>query len=210
MISVKTFVEGPVDANNYLVIDEESNEAVLIDCSSAREEFISAIKSTGCKLKYILLTHGHFDHILGIDKFKKLFGVDIYVSQEDLNQMDFAPQMLAMFTGSFGQQISVPETKPVKDGDEFYIGKTLIKAISTPGHTKGGMCYLIDGKLFSGDTLFQGSVGRCDLLDGDLDAIIKSIKEKLFTMSDDTEVYTGHGGKTTLGFEKKYNEIINI
>jgi glyoxylase-like metal-dependent hydrolase (beta-lactamase superfamily II) len=210
MITVKTFVEGPVDANNYLLVDEESKEAVLIDCSSSREEFINAIKETNCKLKYILLTHGHFDHILGIEKFKETFNIDVYVSQDDLNQMDFAPQMLEMFMGSFGQKISIPETKPVKDSDEFKIGNYIIKAISTPGHTKGGMCYLVDNKLFSGDTLFQGSVGRCDLLDGDLDAIIKSVKEKLFILPDDIEVYTGHGGKTSIGFEKKYNEIIDI
>jgi glyoxylase-like metal-dependent hydrolase (beta-lactamase superfamily II) len=210
MISIKTFVEGPVDANNYLVIDNKSNEAVLIDCSSAREEFINEVKSTSCKLKYILLTHGHFDHILGINKFKELFNTEIYVSKDDINQMNYAPQMLAMFTGKASADVQIPNTNAVCDGDEFKIGDTKIKAISTPGHTKGGMCYLIDKKLFSGDTLFQRSVGRCDLLDGDLDAIIKSVKEKLFILPDDTEVYTGHGGKTTIGFEKKYNEILNL
>ena len=209
MLTVKTFVEGPVDANNYLLMDDESKEAVLIDCSSARPEFVNAVKDTGCKLKYILLTHGHFDHILGVEKFKEEFNVDVYVSQEDLNQISYAPQMLMMFGG--GTIAKAPEvTKTVKDGDEFSIGKHTIKALSTPGHTKGGMCYIVDNKLFSGDTLFQGSVGRCDLPEGDLDEIIKSIKEKLFTLPDEIEVYTGHGGKTTIGFEKKYNEIINL
>ena len=209
MLTVKTFVEGPVDANNYLLIDEESKEAVLIDCSSARSEFVNAVKDTGCKLKYILLTHGHFDHILGVEKFKEEFNVEAYASQDDFNQISYAPQMLMMFGG--GTITKAPEiTKTVKNGDEFKIGNYTIKAISTPGHTKGGMCYLICDKLFSGDTLFQGSVGRCDLPEGDLDEIIKSIKEKLFTLPDEIEVYTGHGGKTTIGFEKKYNEIINI
>ena len=209
MLTVKTFVEGPVDANNYLLIDEESKEGVLIDCSSARSEFVNAVKETGCKLKYILLTHGHFDHILGVEKFKEEFGVETYVSQDDLNQISYAPQMLMMFGGGTGAK--APEiTNFVKDGDEFKFGSYTIKAISTPGHTKGGMCYLVDNKLFSGDTLFQGSVGRCDLPDGDLDEIIKSIKEKLFTLPDDIEVYTGHGGKTTISFEKKYNEILSI
>ena len=209
MLTVKTFVEGPVDANNYLLIDEESNEGVLIDCSSSRAEFVDAVKNTGCTLKYILITHGHFDHILGVEKFKEEFKVEAYVSQDDLNQISYAPQMLMMFGG--GTIAKAPEiTKPVNDGDEFEIGKYTIKSISTPGHTKGGMCYLVDNKLFSGDTLFQGSVGRCDLPEGDLDEIIKSIKEKLFTLADEIEVYTGHGGKTTIGFEKKYNEILNI
>lgn len=209
MLTVKTFVEGPVDANNYLLIDEESKEAVLIDCSSSRIEFVNAVKSTGCTLKYILLTHGHFDHILGVENFRKEFNVEAYASRDDFNQISYAPQMLMMFGG--GTIAKAPEiTKTVKDGDEFKIGEYTIKAISTPGHTKGGMCYLTDNKLFSGDTLFQGSVGRCDLPEGDMDEIIKSIKEKLFILPDEIEVYTGHGGKTTIGFEKKYNEIMNL
>ena len=209
MLTVKAFTEGPVDANNYLLLDEASNEAVLIDCSSSRDEFAKEIKKTGCKLKYILLTHGHFDHILGVESFVKEFGAEAYISKDDLKQVEYAPQMLMMFGGN--NITKVPEIKNfVQDGDEFKIGQYTIKAISTPGHTKGGMCYFVDNKLFSGDTLFQGSVGRCDLPEGDLDEIIKSIKEKLFTLPDEIEVYTGHGGKTTIGFEKKYNEIINL
>lgn len=209
MLKIKTFVEGPIDANNYLIIDEKSNESALIDCSSDREEFISAVKKTGTKLKYIFLTHGHFDHILGVQTFKQEFNAIAYLSEKDLNQVNFAPQMLAMFGGGL-TKFETPVYNFINDGDEFKLGEYTIKAISTPGHTKGGMCYLIDGKLFSGDTLFQRSVGRCDLLDGNLDEIIKSVKEKLFTLPDDTEVFTGHGAKTTIGYEKKYNEILSL
>lgn len=209
MIDIKIFVEGPIDANNYLVIDKASNEAVLIDCSSARPEFIRAIKDSGVNLKYILLTHGHFDHLLGIDAFKQEFGVDTYVSEDDLTQVRLVPDMMQMFAGMV--PVEVPQISNfIKDGDELKIGETIIKAISTPGHTKGGMCYLIEDKLFSGDTLFQGSVGRCDLLDGNLKDIVKSIKEKLFALPDETVVYPGHGPKTTITYEKKYNEILNI
>ncbi len=206
---IKTFVEGPIDANNYLIIDENTNEAVLIDCSSSCTKFIDAVKSTGVNLKYILLTHGHFDHLLGIDKFKEVFNADVYVSEDDLNQVKLVPDMMQMFLGMVPETVS-QITHYIKDGDEFSIGDLKIKAVSTPGHTKGGMCYLVEDKLFSGDTLFFGSVGRCDLLDGDLNAISKSIKEKLFTLPDNVEVFPGHGGKTTIGYEKKYNEIINI
>jgi len=209
LIDIKVFVEGPIDANNYLITDIETREAVLIDCSSARPEFINAVKDADVKLKYILLTHGHFDHLLGTDEFKKVFGVDTYVSQDDMTQVQLVPQMMQMFAGMMPVKIQ-NINHFVKDGDEFFIGKTEIKAISTPGHTKGGMCYLIDNKLFSGDTLFQGSVGRCDLTEGSYDDIVKSIKEKLFVLPDDTEVFTGHGAKTTIGYEKKYNEILNI
>lgn len=208
MIDIKTFVEGPIDANNYLVTDVDSKEAVLIDCSSSRLEFLTAIKNSQAKLKYILLTHGHFDHILGVDAFKNEFGVDTYISKDDLSQVDLAPQMLQMFAGLMPVEIK-GINKFIQDGAELKIGETVIKAIATPGHTKGGMCYLIDGKLFSGDTLFQGSVGRCDLPEGNLNSIVTSIKEKLFTLPEDTEVFPGHGDKTTIDYEKRFNEIVN-
>lgn len=206
---IKTFVEGPIDANNYLIIDEDTNDAVLIDCSDPREEFVKEIKKTGVKLKYILLTHGHFDHILGVDKFKEVFGVDAYISTEDLPQVRTSPEMIKMFTG-----FSVSGVKTInhftKDGEEFTFGNTKIKVIATAGHTEGGLCYLIENKLFSGDTLFYQSVGRCDLPGGDLRQIIHSVKDILFKLPDDTEVFPGHGAKTTIGFEKKYNEILNM
>ncbi|MCM1339622.1 MAG: MBL fold metallo-hydrolase [Muribaculaceae bacterium] len=205
---LKTFVEGPIDANNYLVIDEKSKEAVLIDCSSARPEFIDAIDSSDINLKYILLTHGHFDHLLGVDKFKEVFSVDAYVNEADMEQVNLVPNMMQMFAGMMPVVISSID-KFVNDGDEFFIGETKIKAIATPGHTQGGMCYLIDGNLFSGDTLFQSSVGRCDLPGGSLSDIADSIKNKLFTLPEETVVYPGHGAKTTIDFEKKYNEILN-
>lgn len=205
---LKTYVEGPIDANNYLLIDEESKEAVLIDCSAPRPELIQEIKNMGIKLKYILLTHGHFDHILGVDKFTEEFGVDAYVSEDDIMQVKATPQMIQMFTGLTVDVVKNVK-KYVKDGDEFTIGNTKIKAISTPGHTEGGMCYLVDNYLFSGDTLFQHSVGRTDFPGGSFEKISKSIKEKLFLLPDEMEVYPGHGPKTSIGFEKKYNEIIN-
>lgn len=208
-MDIKVFVEGPIDANNYLVIDEDTKDAVLIDCSSARPQFIDAVKNSGVNLKYILLTHGHFDHLLGVDKFKEEFGVDTYVAEDDMTQVKLVPDMMQMFAGMMPVKIS-EITHFVKEGDEFNIGNIKIKAIATPGHTKGGMCYLADDKLFSGDTLFRTSVGRCDLLDGDLNAIVRSIKNKLFLLPDDTKVFPGHGPETTIGYEKKYNEILNI
>lgn len=206
---IKVFVEGPVEANNYLLIDEESKESVLIDCSDARQEVLNEIKISGANLKYILLTHGHFDHILGVDKFNQFFNVEAYVGKDDVAQIDLTPQMLQMFTGIKGPEVKSIKNF-VKDGDEFFIGKTKIKAISTPGHTEGGMSYLVEDKLFSGDTLFNRSVGRTDFPGGDFDKIKHSVVDVLFKLPDETIVYPGHGPKTTIGFEKKYNEILNI
>ena len=208
-MEIKVFVEGPVDANNYLIIDEKSKEAVLIDCSSARQEFINSIKNSGVKLKYILLTHGHFDHILGVDKFKEVFGTDAYIAKEDIEQVELTPKFMPILAGMESVEIKSIHNY-LKDGDIIKVGDIEIKAIATPGHTPGGMSYLIGDKLFSGDTLFHRSIGRCDFPGGSLDTIIKSIKEKLFTLPDDTEVFPGHGEKTTIAYEKKYNEILNL
>jgi glyoxylase-like metal-dependent hydrolase (beta-lactamase superfamily II) len=208
-MKIKTFVEGPIDANNYLIIDEKSNEAVLIDCSSARQEFVDEIKSNGVNLKYILLTHGHFDHLLGVDTFKQLFNVDTYVSEADMEQVNLVPNMMQMFLGMSAPKIN-SINRFVKDGDEFTIGDIKIKAISTPGHTQGGTSYLIGDKVFSGDTLFRASVGRTDLPGGDFKKLLHSVKEKLFTLPESVEVFPGHGEKSTIGYEKQYNEILNI
>lgn len=209
-MQIKTFVKGPIDANNYLVIDEKSNEAVLIDCSAPDTDFIDQIKETGANLKYILLTHGHFDHILGCNEFAKTFGIDIYVGEDDKSQIEYAPEMTMMLGG-----IRIPEVtsvnRSIKEGDTFKIGDIELKAISTPGHTDGGMCFLSnDGTLFSGDTMFHGSFGRTDFLGGNLNKLKNSITEKLFKLPEETVVLPGHGHKTTIKFEKQFNEINKI
>ena len=207
---MKVFVKGPIDANNYLLIDETSKDAILIDCSSHDDDFINDIKSLDVNLKYVLLTHGHFDHILGCNRFYEEFGVDIYVSKPDVEQIKYAPTMTMTLGG-----ISIPEVTSVKNivnnGDKFNIGNFELKAISTPGHTEGGMCYLSnDGKLFSGDTLFYGSVGRTDFLGGDFNKLKHSVKDILFNLPDDVVVYPGHGDKTTIKYEKQFNEITKM
>ena len=207
---VNTYVEGPIDANNYLLIDEDSDNAVLIDCSSPDEEFIEQIKQEGVKLKAILLTHGHFDHILGCNKFKETFDCDVYISEEDVEQLNFAPQMTTMLAGEAIPKVT-SVNKYLKDGDILTFGNIELKAISTPGHTKGGMSYLTKfGKVFTGDTLFQGSVGRTDLFQGDFSALKHSVKDVLFNLPVETEVLPGHGPKTTIKFEKQHNEINQV
>lgn len=208
MVEILTFVQGPIDANNYLLIDEKTKDAILIDCSSPDDEYVNEIKRLGVNLKKILLTHGHFDHILGCNRFYEEFGSDIYISEEDKEQIAYAPQMTMALGG-----IKIPEITSVKnivkEGDKFKIGDIELTAISTPGHTQGGMCYLTnDGKLFSGDTLFRRSVGRTDFLGGSFEQIKHSVKEKLFRLPDETVVYSGHGPETTIDYEKKYNELI--
>lgn len=203
---IKRFIAGRLENNIYLVVDEKSGEAVLIDATQDLPEIQKAVKDLGVKVKYILLTHGHFDHILGLNSLKKSLNAPAVICKDDLVISDNINE----FTRLFGLPDSVPPKYDmyIKDGDEILLGSYKIKVIHTPGHTEGGVCYLVDGKLFSGDTLFRGSVGRTDLFGGNFDKLSDSIKNKLFKLDDKTEVFPGHGDMTTIGFEKKYNEII--
>lgn len=203
---IKRFIAGRLENNIYLVADEKSGEAVLIDATQDLPEIQKAVKDLGVKVKYILLTHGHFDHIFGLNSLKKSLNAPAVICKDDLVISDNINE----FTRLFGLPDSVPPKYDmyIKDGDEILLGSYKIKVIHTPGHTEGGVCYLVDGKLFSGDTLFRGSVGRTDLFGGNFDKLSDSIKNKLFKLDDKTEVFPGHGDMTTIGFEKKYNEII--
>lgn len=203
---IKRFIAGRLENNIYLVVDEKSGEAVLIDATQDLPEIQKAVKDLGVKVKYILLTHGHFDHILGLNSLKKSLNAPAVICKDDLVISDNINE----FTRLFGLPDSVPPKYDmyIKDGDEILLGSYKIKVIHTPGHTEGGVCYLVDGKLFSGDTLFRGSVGRTDLFGGNFGKLSDSIKNKLFKLDDKTEVFPGHGDMTTIGFEKKYNEII--
>lgn len=203
---IKRFIAGRLENNMYLVADEKSSEAVLIDATQDLPEIQKAVKDLGVKVKYILLTHGHFDHIFGLNSLKKSLNAPAVICKDDLVISDNINE----FTRLFGLPDSVPPKYDmyIKDGDEILLGSYKIKVIHTPGHTEGGVCYLVDGKLFSGDTLFRGSVGRTDLFGGNFGKLSDSIKNKLFKLDDKTEVFPGHGDMTTIGFEKKYNEII--
>lgn len=207
-MKMKTYQAGPLEANNYLLWDEETKQAVLIDCSDFTQELEEDIKTLGLKLEYILLTHGHFDHVLGVNATAKALGAKVGGHKDDLPLLENINEFSAF--------VDFPQTTPpkvdfyVKDGDEIEFGKNRIKVFHTAGHTEGGICYLVNGeKLFSGDTLFRGSYGRTDLFGGNFDKIYSSINEVLFKLDDKTEVYPGHGESSTIGFEKKYNEINN-
>ena len=201
-MNIEIFTAGPIDANNYLLTD--GDEAVLIDCSEVKPEILKELD--GKKLKYILLTHGHFDHVLGVNGMREKTGAKVLVNQNDVQRMEESAQIMQ----TFGVQgVEIPKADEyINDGDTVKFGNTTIKAIATPGHTEGGLCYLVDGKLFSGDTLFKDTVGRCDLPGGNFQKLSDSVKNKLFTMDENTVVYPGHGPETTIGYEKKYNEII--
>lgn len=200
---LKTFIEPPIDNNNYLIIDEQSKEAALVDCSAVDKDIEDALKNEGAKLKYILLTHGHFDHVAGI---RPNPDVKVVMNKEDLGWLNKANQYLPMFGMP---EMTIPNIDIfVEDGDIIKLGNLEIKALHTPGHTPGGVCYYVDGKVFSGDTIFRESVGRCDLEGGDFSQIVKSIEQKIYTLPPETLIYPGHGRMTSVEWEKLYNRFL--
>lgn len=205
---LNTYIAGPFDANNYLLMDKNTKEAVLIDCSEYKQEIIEDIYKLGAKVKYILLTHGHFDHILGVNKMTEALGVDAYIKNADIilaENINTMPKLLNL------PMAEVPIINGrIEDWQEFQLGEHKIKAIPTLGHTEGGMSFLVDNEfLFSGDTLFCQSFGRTDLFGGNIKKLVNSIKNVLFALEDNIIVYPGHGQSTTIKFEKTYNEILN-
>lgn len=203
---IKQFIAGLIENNMYLVMDEKSHDAVLIDASQDIPELKKVVDELGANVKYILITHGHFDHIMGLNSLKKTLNAPAVICKDDLAISDNVNE----FTRLFGVPDIVPPTyeKFVKDGDVLDVGDMQIKVIQTPGHTEGGVCYLIGENLFSGDTLFKQSVGRTDLFGGNLEKIRYSVKEVLFKLDENIKVFPGHGPITTIAYEKKYNEII--
>lgn len=205
---IKTFIEPPIDNNNYLLIDETTKEAALVDCSSVDDRIQNELEKQGVTLKYILLTHGHFDHIAGIRPNLRSGEVlpKIVMHKADLDWLKKANQYLPMFGMP---EITIPTIDIfVEDGSIIELGSLKIKVLHTPGHTQGGVCYLVDNCLFSGDTIFKEAVGRCDLEGGDFNQIVESIETKIFTLPPETEIYPGHGRTTTVEWEKLHNRFL--
>lgn len=206
---INTYVAGPVQANNYLVVDEVSKEAILIDCSDYVPQIIDYVKENGLNVKYILLTHGHFDHVLGINRMNEVLGAKVYVHEGDKEQVVNTRAVMTMF-GLPTEGVENPKiTATLSDAGELTLGNQVIKVIETPGHTPGGVCYLIGDCLFSGDTLFHGTIGRTDLPGGSFQQIKHSVKDVLFALDENIKVYPGHGEPTSIGYEKKFNDIVN-
>lgn len=204
-MNIERIVSVDNNQNCYIVYDD-SLEGIVIDPGSDGEEIFDKIKKLGIRIKYILLTHCHYDHIEGLGILRKLTGAEVVASFECNLGIQSASINLSML---FSDQISEePADLIINDSDIIKAGNMEIKVITTPGHTKGGVCFLIDNELFSGDTLFLRSVGRTDFPGGSSDTLIKSIKEKLYILDDDTIVHPGHGNDTKIDYEKRYNMFV--
>lgn len=209
---LKTFILGPIEDNNYLLIDEDSKEAVLIDSTEQNEQIDTTLKENNATLKYVLLTHGHFDHILGANYYRDKYGAKVLLHQGDKEMIDnveeFAKRSnFLSYIGASAVAVQNVDTY-INDGEIIKFGQNEIKVIHTPGHTKGGVCFLVGDKIFTGDTLFYLSVGRTDLPGGSFDELKTSIEEKLFILDKNLKVYPGHGITSTIGYEKENNKFL--
>ena len=203
-IEIKSMTLGMVATNCYLIINKETKEALLIDPADNALRISNVIEENVCTLKAILLTHGHFDHIMALNELKKRYNVPVYAHEEE---EDVLKQSSLNMSGMIGLIYTTQADIYVKDGEHLKLAGLDIIVLHTPGHTKGGVCYYLPEEkvLMSGDTLFHCSIGRTDFPTGSMSQLVRSVKEQLFVLPDDVQVYPGHDSVTSIGYEKQYN-----
>ena len=208
---IKQIPLGPFQVMTYLVVCSHTRETVIIDPAGEEDKLLALIKTEGFKVKYILNTHGHSDHVLGNPKLKEVLNVPVCMHEAD--DRFFSDQAVREKSS---KELGLPPPDPadirLKDEDIVEVGKLKIKVIHTPGHTPGSVCYLVDGNLFCGDTLFVGAVGRTDLIGGSLETLLESLGKRLIALPKETIVWPGHDyGDTptsTMGREMEENPYI--
>lgn len=200
-MKIKRLSLGDYAANCYIILDEASDECAIIDPGADSNIIKKALNDMNIdKIKFILLTHGHADHTEAAVDIKKIYNAPIYINEEDYKMMKSGSFMY----GNIHENVD----KFIKDGDVLTLGNLKIRVIYTPGHTPGGVSFLVDDVVFTGDTLFSGSVGRTDMLGGDFNTLMNSIKDKLMDLSDNVVVLPGHEGKSSIGKERDTNPFL--
>jgi len=203
---IKKLEVGPIMANCFILGCESTKEAAVIDPGDDADRILMELAKSELNVKYLINTHGHFDHVGANKKMKEVTGAQLAIHPDDapmLNELSHSASMFGLSADN-----SPPADILLKDGYEISFGEITLTVIHTPGHSKGGVSLYTKGHLFAGDTLFAGSIGRTDLPGGDYDTLISSIRNNLLSLDDKTIVYTGHGPETTIGNEKRSNPFL--
>ena len=205
-VTVDSLALGPVSANTYIVTDDATGETAVIDAGACTEELLDKLKDKS--VRYILLTHGHYDHILGVPALKAHTGAEVLIHKADADCFWDTEKSLASFDHSFSQT-PMKADRLLSDGDEIHLGDTVLSVLHTPGHTKGGVCYIDyqDRLIFSGDTLFCLTAGRTDFPGGSFEELMASLIT-LRNLPGDYIVYPGHNRATTLEHERVRNRYM--
>ena len=207
-MEISKCVVGAVGTNCYIVSDEETKDALIIDPGADAAKISQAIRAKEVKPRAILLTHGHFDHIMAAKELCAEYAVKLYCFETEQELMEDPVMNVGKM---FRFECSVSPDGTFRDNEELQFGSLSCKVIHTPGHTRGGVCFYFEPEkvLFSGDTLFFESVGRTDMPTGNAHLLIESIQKRLMVLPDETAVYSGHGAPTSIGYEKRNNPYIS-
>ncbi len=206
-MKIETLIVSPFEVNCYLIWDEDEKKAIIIDPGDEDELIIDTIGKLNLQPAAILLTHGHADHIAAVEPLKDKYGIKLYIGKGDESLLE-SPS--ANVSALMGFDITCPPAdKVLTDKDVLKIGGIELTVIATPGHSRGGVCYFVQNKLFCGDTLFNGSIGRTDLPGGDYQQLIDSINKNILSLPDEIICYPGHGPSTTVGEERRNNPFLS-
>lgn len=204
---IRGIVVGVFQENCWVIGNRRTGEAICIDPGDQPEEILAMARDMGVSIKAVANSHAHVDHILGVGGIRAATGAKFYMHQQEAPIAAQASRSALMFTGQEVEPPPDPDFHP-EEGDEVEVAGVKLTVIHTPGHTPGSLSYYTEGLLFSGDTLFQGSIGRTDLPGGDYAQEMESIVEKLLALPDDTVVLPGHMAETRIGFERQANPFI--
>lgn len=203
---LETLVVGPLGVNCYIVGDEKTREAIVIDPGGNARDILDTLRREQLKLVAIVATHAHFDHLFALAELRAATRAPFLLHADEAPVLASASIGARLFGFVFGQP--APAERLVRAGDVVRVGEIALQVLHTPGHSPGGMCLLHDKSVFVGDTLFQGGIGRTDLPGGDYGTLLRSIRDQLLTLPDDTTVYPGHGDATTIGEERQLNPFL--